>query len=633
MLRTENQYGGSSENIKERYSSLWKVLSRQHQRGSLLIGLIITMVIIAVLGAGMVYLTSTSTVQELFANNHTRAYYAADAGGRYALSVIRDAYANDKTKLSTINANQIFTLADNGGQFQITNWVVTTNSANTDTVTFNSIGTVNSGVLRAKRLLTYKIQTANQSNGSLQDGSGEKEIDSNTLINNQPTGSMDFAIVTIVTPAGNEALMVSKDQGSGINAEAYVFEPVGNYNPFYTNWNASGGYSSYDCQVKVATGTLSGTTLSTTKPDIYANGLAFRADNNQGQKQVFIGVSLVRSGMLVPPYPTPTSYTIWGEGHSYVVGNIVQYSDSNYYQCILAHTSAKKLTPTNTTYWMLLTNDDKPMIVLWFRGSNQANGDGAWLAYKLLDQTGKDYIVDGSGHIKDWSTLLVRVVEAASVKLTVLSAPLINIGDTIAGATGTAKVFRKINDNDGNVVLLLNNIVGTFTRPLMIGTYNTDATWGYRSRDNYIWVFYTDQNTVTPTHSSTDTTPLETTGVNNIRLGQSRDTIIWPITDVQAWTVADDKFSLVNWNSQLNTDQDADIRIMGSGKEAGAIIRTDIPGWTRPGPYTNATFPEEIGLVSLGGADKAFFDDFACYLRGGSGGGGEDGSGSVIVSP
>ena len=450
-----------------------------------------------------------------------------------------------------------------------------------------------------------------------------------TLTGKLLTGSMEFALAN---PGGDEALVVAKDQG-GAEAEAYVFVPPPAPNPFWVNWVDSGGYSSYDLQVKLATGTLNGTTLEN-PPLTYANGLTFRAINQGGQKQDFLGVSLVRNGMLLPPDTTvtpPAVYTTWAKATVYAK-DVYVINAGSYYQCITAHTSSSRFS-TDAAKWLPLSNADTPMIVLWRRDSNHANGDGSFLAYKILDE--KSFIVDASEHTINWSTLLVRVVEAASVKLQLADAPDITIGETIAGTTGTARVIRKINDIGGNVVLLLNNIGGTFTRPTTIKTYATDATWGYRSRDNYIWVFYTDQ----ADHSS-NATPLETTGADSIRLGQLRSTtacgpincpINWPIKAInaindvqggQGWTAAEDKFSLVNWNSNLNTTlfsteyPTQTIRIMGSLKEAGAIIRTDM--FTRPGPYAvSADFPGEIGLVSLGGENDAFFDDFAYRLTGG----------------
>ena len=140
-------------------------INKERQKGAILIGLIVTMVIIASLGAGMVYLTSTSSFHELFSNNNARAYYAAESGGRYVLAVIRDAYAKqDMTLLNPINANQTFTLNSNQGNFQITNFMQI--GTNPQTINFSSIGTVNSGFLQAKRQLNYSVQPAKQSTGS-----------------------------------------------------------------------------------------------------------------------------------------------------------------------------------------------------------------------------------------------------------------------------------------------------------------------------------------------------------------------------------------------------------------------------------------------------------------------------------
>ena len=55
------------------------------QRGALLVSLILTLTIVAILGAVMVEMTTTSTLGELFANRQQRAYYLAESGGRYAI--------------------------------------------------------------------------------------------------------------------------------------------------------------------------------------------------------------------------------------------------------------------------------------------------------------------------------------------------------------------------------------------------------------------------------------------------------------------------------------------------------------------------------------------------------------------
>ena len=198
------------------------------QKGSILIGLIITMVVMSLLGAGMVYLTSTSTFQEVFANNHARAYYVAESGGRYALSVIRDAYATDKTKLNAINNNQTFTLASNGGQFQITNFLQ--DGLDPETITFDSIGTVNSGFLQARRQLTYRVQTANQSGGATASG---------------PAGPINFTDYTPTSlPDGSSSGISILSGGQGVNLNLAAGGLGKQARVLYnTAWHYSGDYN------------------------------------------------------------------------------------------------------------------------------------------------------------------------------------------------------------------------------------------------------------------------------------------------------------------------------------------------------------------------------------------------------
>jgi len=155
MLRVERKYE----------SHLTKILSSSCQKGSILLGLIITMVVMAVLGAGMVYLTTTSTFQELLANNNMRAYYAAESGGRYANSLVRTALAYGNPSLITLSSSfagstgTTYTMA-NGDSFQINNWIQ--HGTTSLYFTYDSIGTTGSGFLQAKRKLSYNIYPANQ---------------------------------------------------------------------------------------------------------------------------------------------------------------------------------------------------------------------------------------------------------------------------------------------------------------------------------------------------------------------------------------------------------------------------------------------------------------------------------------
>lgn len=161
MIKTEKTMASSPvapglRNFPEKRRPVWST-----EGGSILIGLIVTMVVMAFLGAGMVYMTTTSTYSELFFNRHAAASSVAESGGRYAMSVIRDAYATDKSKLNDVK-NLTFTMSD-GSTFFITDWQQ--DGANPETVTFSSIGTVGTGFLQAKRQIKFSIQPANQSGG------------------------------------------------------------------------------------------------------------------------------------------------------------------------------------------------------------------------------------------------------------------------------------------------------------------------------------------------------------------------------------------------------------------------------------------------------------------------------------
>ncbi|WDP90811.1 MAG: prepilin-type N-terminal cleavage/methylation domain-containing protein [Desulfobacter sp.] len=87
-------------------------------RGSVLIGLVITILIMGILGAGMVSLFSTNTTNSAFAGLTSRAYYLAEAGIHYALGQYlsrgsdRDFF--DRLKL---NNNNTLSLPGGGGQF------------------------------------------------------------------------------------------------------------------------------------------------------------------------------------------------------------------------------------------------------------------------------------------------------------------------------------------------------------------------------------------------------------------------------------------------------------------------------------------------------------------------------------
>jgi hypothetical protein len=129
------------------YSGIsWALCS--DQRGSVLIALIVTMIIIAVLGAALLHFTTTSTFSELFTNRQQRAYYVAESGGRYAIPQIK----SDPVQATTDLHGKTFTLS-NGDKF-----VLSIDNTAPDETYLESEGIVHEGDwLEAREKITYKI--------------------------------------------------------------------------------------------------------------------------------------------------------------------------------------------------------------------------------------------------------------------------------------------------------------------------------------------------------------------------------------------------------------------------------------------------------------------------------------------
>jgi len=89
-------------------------------RGSVLIGLIVTMVIMAVLGAAMVPLFSSSYMNQAYADGGRKSYYIAESGFRYAAFKYRyeTTDAAKDAALAAMNT-KTFNLLNNGGSFYL----------------------------------------------------------------------------------------------------------------------------------------------------------------------------------------------------------------------------------------------------------------------------------------------------------------------------------------------------------------------------------------------------------------------------------------------------------------------------------------------------------------------------------
>ncbi|GAB6273114.1 MAG: hypothetical protein STSR0003_29700 [Smithella sp.] len=141
-------------------------MTMAESRGSLLINLIVGMMIVAIIGTAMIYMTTTSTYAELFANNQARAYYLAEAGGRYAIKLLNENKAayllNEDNRVypggneETEEPPTSYTLS-NGEKFILTSYDFKENGvSDTTRVVIKCIGVVHAGTwMESRRQITY----------------------------------------------------------------------------------------------------------------------------------------------------------------------------------------------------------------------------------------------------------------------------------------------------------------------------------------------------------------------------------------------------------------------------------------------------------------------------------------------
>ncbi|OQB36905.1 MAG: hypothetical protein BWY09_01760 [Candidatus Hydrogenedentes bacterium ADurb.Bin179] len=133
------------------------ILRFMNQRGSVLIGLIGTMVVMGVLGAAMLPIFSASYMNQAFADQGRKTYFLAESGFRYAASQFLNAgtEAAKETALNNLN-NKTCNLSGNGGSFTIgvyPYWSKTSSVSGT-TLTTVIAGTNPSSTTPAKRNLS-----------------------------------------------------------------------------------------------------------------------------------------------------------------------------------------------------------------------------------------------------------------------------------------------------------------------------------------------------------------------------------------------------------------------------------------------------------------------------------------------
>jgi len=127
------------------------------QDGAVLIMVILCIVTASIVGVAMVDLTTTSTYSQLSTSLQDRAYYLAEAGGRYAIPLVTEDIENEVTTNTALLHNQTFTLDDDtgtNGRFLVE--VDTTSDP--DYVFVHVTGSVNTGgYLMSQSKVTYRL--------------------------------------------------------------------------------------------------------------------------------------------------------------------------------------------------------------------------------------------------------------------------------------------------------------------------------------------------------------------------------------------------------------------------------------------------------------------------------------------
>jgi hypothetical protein len=337
----------------------------------------------------------------------------------------------------------------------------------------------------------------------------------------------------------------------------------------------AGGFLSYDVQVKIgfaATGEapVHGYDPESPIPKYFAAGISFRLDTSNNS----YGVSFVRGNSYVTvPY--------WDE----IPDNIIP-------------PEPLPDPPDNDIH-------DKLLMVLW-----QRIGDTTirWLAYQNLEDAGFSL-----GLTQNPLTLMIRLTEAASIAYTSGGTTPIVDGEVVVGQISNAQgivngtpIVDSGSWTSGNAqgTIFLSNVTGTFQNGevlLVLGQdrANVNAVNGFRSKDNFIKVYYGDPGA----NGAANSTPLDQ---NREAIGA--EVVRWPPDEVEDTAPLNDYFTLVQWDA-YNTAVFSSNPILGSGMELNAILRTDHYVTPAAGSYTNT---RELGLHTFGdGSENIYFDNFA----------------------
>lgn len=212
----------------------------QHQRGALLISLIVTMVIMAALGSGMLYYSTTSSYGQYFANRQAMAYYLGESGANYALKQF-----NPSTNYTNGPFPNLTTFTLSNGQFAVKTY---DKPGDATRLIIEATGIVGSGWLTTRQLVTKNISKANP--GSPGGGPATAPVGFGTTTDQfeevWDTITGDVKIVD-TGPSGGPALQFKGKEGA-IRLDWHDNAPVPD---LLEAWNSNGQLLSYVIQVKI----------------------------------------------------------------------------------------------------------------------------------------------------------------------------------------------------------------------------------------------------------------------------------------------------------------------------------------------------------------------------------------------
>jgi prepilin-type N-terminal cleavage/methylation domain-containing protein len=683
-----------------------------NQRGTILLGLIGTMVIFSVLGAAMLSFTNSSIFNQLTSTGSTRAYYLAEGGMRYAGSQFKNAGTGEDVKdvmLESLNGHDFSMGGD--GMFHLDAYPYyfkTTAIPSGTTISAKFPGAAplspyslpTSGYLKIGTDKTPRPYTGRTLTGSnitftmspalavgaytatvnnvlpvglassttltkggdltLSSGAGAFPLVNGTFTIGTATSTTGTnpAVFAYKTRSGNVLQNVTLSQtptaafSVSVPANAYIslmkfvnVHSTGTYTPLqasrtisysipigFVSATGTGGKSAKTDTFETLDNWFTGT------GEVGSHAIAAVDGNNAlditGTENVYLlsawyqrkslltlnwsalGVDLNQSWSLADYLLSyDTQVKIRANGQSYYMAGIIFRVDSSGQMYGVSYLRANTGTilgfDRDTVPDELCPLNKTAMIVLW---QETPASNVKWLAYKTL--TTADGVVNSSGQLVDWSTLVVRLIEADSLSFDQGAGATLRYGDVITGATSGAKAT--INGtpiltsgawgSNATGWLTVSNVTKTGgviqfqsgENLLVEGTVRAHYTGNSRLKDNYIRVYYGNTSNL----GTANANPLDNNRLANARLAPSGE-VTWPKDDVADWAAANDYFTLVQWDNTLNLDA-GDTRL-GTGSELNAIIRTN--ALTTP---SSGTFAQvELGLDTWGATSTSvYFDDF-----------------------